>query len=594
MRIAYLIYPLLVLLFDSCATSSQESAVSEPQKTNVILIMTDDQGWGDLGIHGNPIIRTPVLDEFARDGVQVRNFYVNPLCAPTRASLLTGRYHLRTGTRWVSDGLENMNPEEVTLAEMFKDAGYATGCFGKWHNGAHFPFHPNQQGFDEFIGFCAGHWNNYFNTTLQHNGEAHPTDGYITDVLTDEAISFIRQQQDRPFFCYIPYNVPHGPFQVPDQYFDKYYQQLDTMQNEEQRNKLAAVYGMCENMDANVGRLLMALDELNLRDNTIIMYLSDNGPNGNRYNGGMRGTKGSTHEGGTRVPFFAQWPQGLPSGSVIEGIAAHIDVMPTLAELCGVSLPDRKLDGQNLADFFKEPNSQIADRTLFFQQSGRELEPYRGAVRTDFYRLVHYPNYTGLYNIQNDPDESEDLSQELPAVRDSLMQVYTNWFEDMKENTVDMTTIPVGFAQQEQAVLPAHESYFSGDVRFKEGHGWAHDWLVNWSKPSDRINWDIQVESPVTYEVYLSYTTPEPDVGAVITLEAANQALIDTLLTPFDPEYIPSPDRIQRIEVYEKEWAKTLLGSISLEPGQQTLTLRAEKIPGDQVAEVKDLTLVRK
>ena len=256
MRSIYLFYYYLLLILFSCA-SPQEETTEEKSSPNVLLILTDDQGWGDLGVHGNPIIQTPVLDDFARKGVEVKNFYVSPLCAPTRASLLTGRYHLRTGTRWVSDGLENMNPEEVTLAEMFKSAGYATGCFGKWHNGAHFPFHPNQQGFDEFIGFCAGHWNNYFNTTLQHNGEPFPTEGYITDVLTDEAIKFIEQSGDEPFFCYVPYNVPHGPFQVPDQYFDKYYNQLDTMQDETERNKLAAVYGMCENMDANIGRLLI-------------------------------------------------------------------------------------------------------------------------------------------------------------------------------------------------------------------------------------------------------------------------------------------------------------------------------------------------
>ncbi len=592
MRLANLLYCSLSLILFSCASSPEETT-EEESRPNVLLIMTDDQGWGDVGVHGNPIIQTPVLDEFARNGVQIKNFYVSPLCAPTRASLLTGRYNLRTGTRWVTDGLENMNPEEVTLAEMFKSAGYTTGCFGKWHNGAHFPFHPNQQGFDEFIGFCAGHWNNYFNTTLQNNGKPFPTEGYITDVLTDQAIKFIEQPRDEPFFCYVPYNVPHGPFQVPDQYFEKYHAQLDTMSDEGERNKLAAVYGMCENMDANVGRLLSSLESQGARDNTIVIFLTDNGPNGSRYNGGMRGTKGSTHEGGTRVPFFVQWPASLPTGSMVEGLAAHIDVLPTLAGLCNLPLPDREIDGVDLASTLMEANTTIPDRTLFFQQSGRELLPQRGAVRTNTYRLVNYPDYTGLYNLQSDPDESEDLRLEFPQLYDSLMAVYNEWFDEMKLEAVDMTVIPIGFAEQTQVVLPAHESYFSGNVSFKEGHGWAHDWLVNWTNSDDRIYWDVEVQSPFSYQVYLSYTVPESDAGATIQLEVGNNLLVNTLSTAFNPAAIPSPDRIQRIEVYEKDWAKIYLGDISLQAGSQTISLSASQIVGSQVAEVKGLVLER-
>jgi arylsulfatase A len=212
-----------ILLIISCLFGCSPSAEkqSTTNKPNVVLILTDDQGWGDLGIHGSESISTPALDSMARSGAHFDRFYVSPLCAPTRASLLTGRYNLRTGTSWVSKGLENMHPEEVTLGEIFRDQGYTTGCFGKWHNGAHFSQHPNQQGFDEFIGFCAGHWNNYFSTTLEHNGDPYPTNGYITDVLADEAIKFVELNKDNPFFCYVPFNAPHGPFQISDQYFDK-------------------------------------------------------------------------------------------------------------------------------------------------------------------------------------------------------------------------------------------------------------------------------------------------------------------------------------------------------------------------------------
>ncbi|HLL95021.1 MAG TPA: sulfatase-like hydrolase/transferase, partial [Spirosoma sp.] len=216
-------------------------------RPNVLFILTDDQGWGDLGLHGNPHVETPHLDQLARDGAQFERFFVSPLCAPTRASLLTGRYHLRTGTVSVTGGWERMNADEQTLAEIFKQNGYATGCFGKWHNGEHYPEDPIGQGFDEFLGFCAGHWNNYFDTELQHNDEMVPTRGFITDVLTDAAIGFIENNKEKPFFCYLPYNAPHSPFQVPDRYFDKCKARGLDDQN-------ACVYGMVENLDDNIGR----------------------------------------------------------------------------------------------------------------------------------------------------------------------------------------------------------------------------------------------------------------------------------------------------------------------------------------------------
>ena len=290
-------------------------AAEEARRPNVLLIMTDDQGWGDLRVHGNEKIDTPTLDALASAGVQFDRFYVSPVCAPTRASLLTGRYHMRTGVTGVTRGQETMRAEEVTIAEVLKTAGYSTGCFGKWHSGAHYPHHPNGQGFDEFFGFCGGHWNNYFDTRLERNGRAVQTSGYITDVITEAAIGFIEQHRSEPFFCYVPYNAPHGPFQVPDQYFDKYIARgLDA--------KTATVYGMCENIDHNVDRLMGTLETNGLTRDTIVIFLTDNGPNGARFNGGMRGTKGSAHEGGCRVPLFIRWPDRLSAGRTVQETTA--------------------------------------------------------------------------------------------------------------------------------------------------------------------------------------------------------------------------------------------------------------------------------
>jgi len=192
------------------------------EKPNIIIILTDDQGFGDISSHGNSLIETPQIDRIAREGTRLSQFYVSPVCAPTRASLLTGRYSLRTGTQWVTFGLENMNSEEITFAEVFKEQGYETGLFGKWHNGTHYPMDPKGQGFDTFFGFKQGHYNNYFDTQLEYNGVSIQTSGFITDVLTDSAIAFIKKNADKPFLAFIPYNAPHSPFQVPDKYFNHF------------------------------------------------------------------------------------------------------------------------------------------------------------------------------------------------------------------------------------------------------------------------------------------------------------------------------------------------------------------------------------
>ena len=278
------------LLFLSLFTAALPGVVyAQP---NIVLIMADDMGWGDIAMNGNPFsINTPNLEKIARSGARFEHFMVSPLCAPTRASLLTGRYHLRTGVSNVTGGLETMRSEEVTMAEVFRNAGYATGLFGKWHNGAHYPQDPNGQGFDEFFGFCGGHWTNYFNTRLQHNQTMVATRGYITDVLTDAALDFIEKNKARPFLCYIPYNAPHGPFQVDDKYFNKF-------KSKGVNDMDAAIYGMVENVDENIGRVLEKLESLKLTGNTIVVFLTDNGPNSNRYNGYMKGKKGAVDEGG--------------------------------------------------------------------------------------------------------------------------------------------------------------------------------------------------------------------------------------------------------------------------------------------------------
>lgn len=551
---------------------------------NVILILADDQGWGDLGMHQNPYVKTPVLDRIARDGARFEHFYVSPLCAPTRASLLTGRYYLRTGTSWVSKGLENMNPEEQTFAEIFKANGYRTGCFGKWHNGAHYPQHPNRQGFDEFVGFCAGHWNNYFGTTLEHNGKPFPTNGYITNVLTSEAIKFIETNKDRPFFCYVPYNVPHSPFQVPNKYFDKY-KSLGLS------DKNAAVYGMCENMDMNVGRIFDKVDSLGLADNTLIIFLSDNGPNGHRYNGGMKGIKGSVDEGGVRVPCFAYWKGKIKPSTRIADLASHIDWLPTLVSMCRLEVPgDLYWDGVDLSDLILGRSDSLPDRLLFSKLSRSRITP-EGAVRSEEYRLVMVQSDTALYDMGTDPGQKTDISGDHPALTLALAGAYNRWFEEVMSEYHPQNVIQVGFNEESETYLPAHESVFSGALHFKEGHGWAHDWLINWTQPMDSIYWEMEVVESADFDIFIRYSCPEADTGAKIIVRNSNDRSEQVISKSWDPTYIPSPDRVKRVEVYEKEWARQKLGTLHFKKGRQYVSLKADAIPGKQVCEVKGIYL---
>lgn len=422
---------------------------------SVILILSDDQGFGDIRSHGNEKIDTPVLDRFAAEGARFDRFFVSPICAPTRAALMTGRYHLRTGVvEVVPDYLATMQLDEVTLGEAFQQAGYATGLFGKWHLGKWYPYHPNVQGFDEYFGFRSGAWGDYFDTPLEHNGRQVPTHGYITDVLTDRALAFIEEHRDVPFFCYVPYNVPHSPFQVPDRYFEQYMaRSLD--------DRTAAVYGMCENMDENIGRILAKLDTLKIADDTIVLFLTDNGPNGVRYNAGMRGRKGSVDEGGVRVPLFVRWPGRIAPGKIVKPLAAHIDLFPTLIELCGIEMPKtRPLDGISLAPLVLGDTTSLPDRRLF---SVRMDEPFGGrrrvmriAARTPRWRLTVEGENVALFDMVADPRQKQDLADQYPEVVATLRADIDRWYADVTKDSPPRVPIPIGYEVDPVIDLKAH------------------------------------------------------------------------------------------------------------------------------------------
>jgi arylsulfatase A len=464
----------LVVAILACALFTHSRASDKPASPappNVLLIITDDQGYGDFSAHGNPHLKTPNLDQLGRESIQFDRFFVSPVCAPTRAALLTGRYDLRTGVWGVTGGRETMRREEVTLADALRAAGYRTGLIGKWHNGSHYPYSPRGRGFDEFFGFAHGHWNDYFDTELQRNGKRVKTRGYISDVLTDEAIKFVEQNRRRPFFLMLAYNAPHTPYQVPDRYFDHF-------KGMGLNDGLACIYGMCANLDDNIGRLLKRLDQLALADNTLVLFLTDNGANSARFNAGMRGYKGSVHEGGTRVPLFVRWPARFKTPHRVETIAAHIDLFPTILELCNAPQPrSLPLDGRSLVPLLDGNSAGWPERILFTHRTrgANPPEVTRGAARNQRYRLVTEGTGYQLYDLGADPGQRKDVAKDHPEIVQELSRAYESWFADVTKDGFGRLPIPIGHPEQRVVQLPAAEAILEGGVRFFGGNGYAHD-----------------------------------------------------------------------------------------------------------------------
>ena len=388
-----------IVFFAVCETLClQLHAGTQP---NIVVFLADDAGWGDYSHSGNLQVRTPNIDSIAQRGVSLDRFYVCPVCAPTRAEFLTGRYHLRGGVRGVSTGLERLDLDERTIAESFKAAGYATGAFGKWHNGSQWPYHPMARGFDEYFGHSSGHWGEYFDAPLEENGRMIRSKGYIVDVCTDRALGFIEKNRDKPFFCYVPFTTPHSPWAAPSQdwerFKDKPITQTATEATKEVANETRCALAMLENQDANVGRILAKLREHHLDDNTLVVYFSDNGPNSMRWTGGMKGKKGTTDEGGVRSVCYLRWPTKLPAAHTVTQIAGAIDLLPTLTALAGVKrVGDKPLDGLDLSPLLLKQATDWPERMIFSTWSGNV------SVRTQTHRL---DNAGKVYDMVVDPGQ---------------------------------------------------------------------------------------------------------------------------------------------------------------------------------------------
>lgn len=451
-------------------------------RPNVIVIMTDDQGIGDFGCMGNPLVQTPNIDSMFQRSVHFSNFYVSPVCSPTRASLMTGRYAYRTRVVDTFIGRAMMDPDEVTLAERMNEAGYATGIFGKWHLGDCYPLRPMDQGFNHSVVHRGGGIGQssdppgaegaYTNPILYQNGEPRRERGYCTDVYYDHALEFIEQCKSRelPFFVYLPDNCPHGPFKdVPKDWWEKYkdanltHDRYPTVEggngvsDKTNPDKNARVYAMISNIDENIGRLQDHLKKLDLFENTIIVFLTDNGPNGHRFVQGLRGQKTSVYEGGIKTLCMMQWPAKIQAHRTLPELAAHIDLSPTLLDACGIeSKSNPKIDGVSLMPLIEgEAKDWEQTRNPVFIQVHRGNQPQRYhqmAVRDHRWKLVHPsgfhrerfqgPPAFELYDLQSDPFEKNNLAAKEPGRVKELVSLYDRWFDDVSQTREDNYQCP--------------------------------------------------------------------------------------------------------------------------------------------------------
>ena len=449
---------LVTLLFSNTFLRAQD-------RPNVLIMLTDDQGYGDLGAHGNPYLKTPNIEKIGEQGLEMTHFFSYPNCSATRAAILTGRYPYRTGVTGVTQVDHFMNTSEETLAEILVENGYRTGIFGKWHLGDNAPMRPTDQGFQEAlvhkgggIGQAAGPaGNTYFDPILEHNNQPKKYKGYCDDIFTDAALDFMSAKSDKPFFTYLATNLPHFPLEVPDEKAEPY-RKLGLHEDN------AKTYGMIDNIDANVGRVLKQLKQLGIEDNTIVIFLSDNGPRNRRtkndvYPGrwvsNLRGTKTSVYECGTRVPFFVRWPKNIKKSQQNSTMGAVIDVLPTILDVCNIDAPQGiKLDGTSLLPLWKGEKTNFGDREFITQMHyGPTVFKYMHfAVRTQKYKLVsphddpHHILYQPkdeelkevlanleLYDVENDPSERINLANKHPDIVEKLLARYENWFDEVTE-----------------------------------------------------------------------------------------------------------------------------------------------------------------
>ena len=539
------------------------------KRPNVIVIMTDDQGIGDFGFANNSLAETPNLDALYEGGVHLQQFYVSPVCSPTRACLMTGRYNYRTRCIDTYLGRSMMDTNEITIAEVLGAAGYRTGIFGKWHLGDNYPLRAVDQGFEESLIHKGGgvaqpsepreNGRRYTDAILFHNGNQVQSKGYCTDVYFDAAIEFANKASadGDPFFAYIPTNAPHGPFHdVPQELYEHYKQKdfssimvrdLNEKQRQAENDKLARIFAMITNVDQNIGRLIKALKSAGQLDNTMIVYLNDNGPNSARYVNGHRGSKATVLEGGVRSPLIVQWPSSIKPGTASNQVGAHIDLLPTIAEACGVKLvKGHEVDGMSLLTALRGEQRRTVARTLVIQ-SHRGNQPTRFhnfLIRKGDYKLVHPSGFSKesfegepqfeLYNVVDDPSESNNLIGKEPKLARQLADLYEQWFDDVSSTRKDNYAPP-------RIVLGSQHDPIGVLTR--------QDWRDGTWASAANGHWLVSVDSAGAYNVKLVYDAAKTDESVKLefgrsVIEDESSAGADELVFE-NVQLVPGPQKVQ-------------------------------------------------
>ena len=577
---------LLYLLLCTCGrapdgTSAVGGEAAEV-RPNILFILTDDQGIGDLSLHGNDSISTPHMDALLRSGAKFDRFYVSPVCAPTRASFLSGQYHPRTGAVFVTRRRETMDDGVVTLAEHLQGLGYRTGLYGKWHNGATFPYHPGGQGFDEFLGFTLGHFNDYFRGELRdERDEPVPFAGDLTQILTDSA-GYFMAQSEQPFFCMLTYQAPHTPVQVADRYWQRKQAQGLSDYN-------AGIYAMVESVDDRLGELLDRLRAAGKLENTIVVFATDNGPNGDRYRLGLKGTKGQVDEGSVRVPFVIKLPKGHPAnGRVFTAPAAHIDLLPTVLDLLGEPVPGG-LDGLSLKPLLE--GGELADRYVYAFQQGYDYTGYPGSMRNARYLYVAEDSSRHeLYDLVKDPGQQHNIYGTAGDTGQQLAGRYRDFALGI--GRPDLVAPPVALEAAPGPVrLLAHEGEPLGRTHFQDTYGWANDFFVDLGV--DGAYWPVTVAEEATYTVTVQYRLDAAGPLEVVVETGPGQR-VQARLPVACVAQLPVHDRVPRKEVYPYAWAEQSVGELRIRAGGERLTIRTPTQAGEETGLwIKSVTLRR-
>jgi arylsulfatase A-like enzyme len=456
-----------------CGTERNNRPKHSP---NVILVMTDDQGYGDIGAHGNPYVRTPTLDRLHGESVRLTNFHVDPCCSPSRASLLTGQYSARSGVWHTIGGRSLLRKDKVTMADVFRAYGYRTAIFGKWHLGDNYPFRPQDRGFDEVLvhrsGVIGNSWdywgNDYFDDTYLRNGIPEKLAGYCNTVWFDEAIKFISENRRHPFFCFLSTNIPHAPLYVDEKYSEPYRSRVS--------ERLADYYGMIAKFDEDLDRLLKKLQDFGLEENTILIFMTDNGPcpwyGGIKideegfveegFSAGMRGGKIWGYENAHRVPCFIRWPAGnIGRGKDIQTLTAHFDLLPTLVEACGLNRPEGvAFDGKSLMPLLSGKAAPWEERVLFVHNQRVDFPiKYKDyQVLTERWRLVKRDTEE-LYDMIRDPGQKNDVADQFPEVVKALHEKYEIWWEDISRDFDKFDEIIIGSDRENPSILYSHDAH---------------------------------------------------------------------------------------------------------------------------------------